>query len=45
MTESGMLVFLGGLILFVVIVAVVTVVSAVTSSVSAFAHKNAEEEE
>lgn len=45
MTESGLLIFLGVLILFVVTVAVVTVVSAVTSSVAAIAQKNFDEEE
>lgn len=45
MTESGLLIFLGVIILFVVTVAVVTVVSAVTSSVAAIAQKNFDEEE
>lgn len=45
MTESGLLIFLGIIVLFVVIVAVVTVVSAVTSAVAAVAQKNVEEEE
>lgn len=44
MTESGLLIFLGIIVLFVVVVAVVTVVSAVTSAVAAVAQKNFEDE-
>ena len=45
MTESGLLIFFGILILVVVIVAVIAVVSAVTSAIGAISHKDIEEEE
>ena len=45
MTESGLLIFFGIIILFVVIVAVIAVVSAVSGAVGAIVNKNIEEEE